>query len=161
MWRSKDSRLLAPKMVYSWQSSWLLATVRLFQDIDNYPPIYGEHWASSVITQHNIRETRTVLCQTSPSSLEGGWPRQCSISRNWWMKFSRTRDVLTHLKIVRGLVIVTFSAPLSEADSLNTLAREQSSFVVKVGVSLLVVADTVITQSESTDFSLSLLFSIR
>ena len=77
------------------------------------------------------------------------------------MKFSRTRDVLTHLKIVRGLVIVTFSAPLSEADSLNTLAREQSSFVVKVGVSLLVVADTVITQSESTDFSLSLLFSIR
>ena len=58
---------------------------------------------------------------------------------------------------------MTFSAPLSEAGSLNTLAREQSSFALKVGVSLLVVADTVITQSESTDFSFetSLLDSVK
>ena len=77
--------------------------------------------------------------------------------------FQDKRYVLTHLKIVRGSVIVTFSAPLSEADSLNTLAREQSLFALKVGVSLLVVADTVITQSESTDFSFesSLLISVK
>ena len=37
---------------------------------------------------------------------------------------------------------MTFSAhaPLSEADSLNTLAREQSSFALKVGVSLVHVS---------------------
>ena len=77
--------------------------------------------------------------------------------------FKNKRHVLSHLKIVRGSVIVTYSAPLSEADSLDTLAREQSLFVLKVGVSLLVVADTVITQSESTDFSFetSLLDSVK
>ena len=40
--------------------------------------------------------------------------------------------VLSHLKIVRGLVILTYSAPLSEVDSLIMLALEQSSFMVLV-----------------------------
>ena len=67
--------------------------------------------------------------------------------------FKEKRHVLSHLRIVRGSIIVTFSAPLSEADSLVVVAREHSSFALKVGVSQLVVADTVITQSESSDFS--------
>ena len=41
---------------------------------------------------------------------------------------------------------MTYSAPLSEADSLVLLAKEQSPFALKVGVSLLVVADTVIAE---------------
>ena len=58
---------------------------------------------------------------------------------------------------------MTFNAPLSEADSLITVAREHSSFALQVGVSQLVVADTVITQSESSDFSFesSLLDSVK
>ena len=71
--------------------------------------------------------------------------------------------VLSNLKIVRGSVILSFSAPLSDADSLIALLLEQSSFMNHVGVSLLVVADTVITQSASSDFSFesSLLFAVQ
>ena len=77
--------------------------------------------------------------------------------------FKNKRHVLAHLKIVRGSVIVTFSAPLSEAESLIALLLEQSSFALQVGVSQLVVADTVITQSESSDFLFesSLLDSVK
>ena len=58
---------------------------------------------------------------------------------------------------------MTFSAPLSEAEFLITLARKQSSFALQVGVSQLVVADAVVTQSESSDFSFesSLLDSVK
>ena len=58
---------------------------------------------------------------------------------------------------------MTFRAPLSEAESLIALLLEQSPFALQVGVSQLVVADTVITQSESSDFSFesSLLDSVK
>ena len=63
--------------------------------------------------------------------------------------------VLSHLKIVRGSVIVTYSAPLSEAESLVMLALEQSAFVAKVGVIQLIVGDKIIpiTKSDSLDYS--------
>ena len=49
--------------------------------------------------------------------------------------FKDKRYVLTHLKIVRGSVIVTFSAPLSEADSLVMLARKTTEyFMFEVGL---------------------------
>ena len=114
--------------------------------------------------QSHSTSERPGLC-TVKLCLVGGWLTKTMDDLEKLVNkiFQDKRYVLTHLKIVRGSVIVTYSAPLSEADSLNTLAREQSSFSLKVGVSLLVVADTVITQSESTDFSFesSLLDSVK
>ena len=113
---------------------------------------------------HSTTSERPGLC-TVKLRLVGGWLTKTMYDLEKLLKeiFKDKRYVLSHLKIVRGSVIVTFSAPVSEADSLDTLAREQSLFALKVGVSLLVVADTVITQSESTDFSFesSLLDSVK
>ena len=103
---------------------------------------------------HSTTSERPGLC-TVKLCLVGGWLTKTMNDLEKLLKeiFKDKRYVLSHLKIVRGSVIVTFSAPLSEANSLDILVREQSLFALKVGVSLLVVADTVITQSESTDFS--------
>ena len=113
---------------------------------------------------HSTTSERPGLC-TVKLCLVGGWLSKTMDDLEKLLNeiFKDKRHVLSHLKIVRGSVIVTFSAPLSEADTLITLAREQSLFALKVGVSLLVVADTVITQSESTDFSFesSLLDSVK
>ena len=113
---------------------------------------------------HSTTSERPGLC-TVKLLLVGGWLTKTMDDLEKLVNeiFKDKRHVLSHLKIVRGSVIVTFIAPLSEADSLNTLAREKSSFALKVGVSLLVVADTVITQSESSDFSFesSLLDSVK
>ena len=109
---------------------------------------------------HSITSERPGLC-TVKLCLVGGWLTKTMDDLEKLVNeiFKDKRYVLSHLKIVRGSVIVTFSAPLSEADSLITLAREQSLFALKVGVSLLVVADTVITQSESSDFSFEIISS--
>ena len=61
--------------------------------------------------------------------------------------------VLSHLKIVRGSVIVTYSARQSEVESLIMLAHERSSFVTKVGVIELIVGDKMITRKYSIDYS--------
>ena len=114
---------------------------------------------------HRTTSERPGLC-TVKLHLVGGWLTKTMDDLEKLVNeiFKDKRDVLSHIKIVRGSVIVTFSAPLSEADSLCMLAREQSSFAHKVGVSLLVVAGTVITQNElSLDFSFesSLLDSVE
>ena len=108
----------------------------------------------SIEQAQQSHSTTSGLC-TVKLRLIGGWLNKTMDDLEKLVNeiFRDKRYVLTHLKIVRGSVIVTYSAPLSEADSLNILVREQSSFALKVGVSLLVVADTVITQNESTDFS--------
>ena len=66
--------------------------------------------------------------------------------------FKDKKHVLSHLKIVRGSVIVTYCAPLSEADSLIVLLLEQSLFIIDVGVREAVVGDTMVIPSESSDF---------
>ena len=113
---------------------------------------------------HSTTSERPGLCSVK-IRLVGGWLTKTMDDLKKLVNeiFKDKAYVLSHLKIVRGSIIVTYYAPLSEADSLDTLAREQSSFALKVGVSLLVVADTVITQSESTDFSFesSLLDSVK
>ena len=113
---------------------------------------------------HSTTTERPGLC-TVKLRLVGGWLTKTMDDLEKLVNeiFQDKRYVLSHLKIVRGSVIVTYSAALSEVDSLDTLAREQSLFALKVGVSLLVVADTVITQSESSDFSFesSLLDSVK
>ena len=113
---------------------------------------------------HSTTSERPRLC-TVKLRLVGGWLTKTMDDLEKLLNeiFQDKRHVLTHLKIVRGSVIVIFSAPLSEAESLIALLLEQSSFALQVGVSQLVVADTVITQNESSDFSFepSLLNSVK
>ena len=113
---------------------------------------------------HSTTSERSGLC-TVIIRLVGGWLTKTMDDLEKLLNeiFQDKRYVLTHLKIVRGSVIVTFSAPLSEAESLIIRAGKQSLFALQVGVSQLVVADTVITQSESSDFSFesSLLDSVE
>ena len=62
--------------------------------------------------------------------------------------FKDKRYVLTHLKIVRGSIIVTFSAPLSEAESLVALAMEAGTvLMLGVGVCSLRVGRNWVIQS--------------
>ena len=137
--------------------------------VDDKISDYVKHWetfkTSTTIRQftesieqaqqsHSTASERPGLC-TVKLRLIGGWMNRTMDDLEKLVKviFEEKRHVLSHLKIVRGSVIVTFSAPQSEAYSLILVAREHSSFALQVGVSQLVVADTVITQSESLDFS--------
>ena len=113
---------------------------------------------------HSTTSERPGLC-TVKLRLVGGWLTKTMDDLEKLLNeiFKDKRHVLTHLKIVRGSVIMTFSAPLSEADSLIALLLEQSLFTLKVGVCEIVVGSTMVTQSELTDFSfeLSLLRAIK
>ena len=75
----------------------------------------------SAITQNNSE--RPGLC-TVKLRLVGGWLTKTmdDLEKLVYEIIKGKRHVLSHLKIVQGSVIVTFSAPLSEAGSLNTLA---------------------------------------
>ena len=85
--------------------------------------------------QSNGTSERPGLC-TVKLRLVGGWLDKTMDDLEKLVNeiFQDKKYVLTHLKIVRGSVIVTYSAPLSEADSLVLLAKEQSPFALKVGV---------------------------
>ena len=113
---------------------------------------------------HSTISERPGLC-TIKLYLVGGWLDKTIEDLEKLVKelFQDKRYVLTHLKIERGSVIVTFNAALPEAESLIVLLLEQPSFTLQVGISQLVVADTVITQNESSDFSFksSLLDSVK
>ena len=147
--------------------------------VDDKISDYVKHWenfkTSTTIRQfmesieqaqqsHSTTSERPGLCIVK-ICLVGGWMDRTMDDLDKLVKeiFKEKRHVLSHLKIVRGSVIVTFSAPLSEAESLLVVAKEHSSFALQVGVSQLVVADTMITQSESSDFSFesSLLDSVK
>ena len=105
---------------------------------------------------HSTTSERPGLC-TVKLRLVGGWLTKTMDDLEKLVNeiFQDKRYVLTHLKIVRGSVIVTFSAPLSEADSLIDLLLEESlmNFMLYVGVCEIVVADTMIAKSKSADFS--------
>ena len=107
---------------------------------------------------------RPGLC-TVKLRLAGGWLDKTMDDLEKLVKeiFKDKAYVLSHLKIVRGSVIVTYSALQSEVESLVMLALEQSSFVTKVGVIELIVGDTMIVQSDSLDYSFesSLLGAIK
>ena len=132
-----------------------------------------QFWSSTTVQQfiesieqaqqsHRTTSERPGLC-TVKLRLVGGWLTKTMDDLEKLLNeiFQDKRHVLAHLKIVRGSVIVSFSAPLSEAIALAK--KQSSSFALQVGVSQLVVADTVITQSESSDFSFesSLLDSVK
>ena len=97
---------------------------------------------------------RPGLC-TIKLRLVGGWLTKTMDDLEKLVNeiFKDKTHILSHLKIVRGSVIVTYSAPLSEADSLIALLLEQSSFMISVGVCEVVVGDTMAIQGEPSDFS--------
>ena len=88
---------------------------------------------------------RPGLC-TVKLRLVGGWLDKTMDDLEKLVKeiFKDKAYVLSHLKIVRGSVKVTYSALKSEADFLIMLALEQSSFLTKVGVIELEVDDAMI-----------------
>ena len=98
--------------------------------------------------------TRPGLC-TVKLRLIGGWLTKTMDNLEKLVNeiFKDKVYILSHLKIVRGSVIVTYCAPLSEADPLAVLSLEKSSFVTKVGVLDLVVGDTIVVKSDSSDFT--------
>ena len=79
--------------------------------------------------------------------------------------FHNKATLLTRLKVVRKCVLVTYLAQSSEAISFIEAARPKISFMMKVGVSVLQVGDTVVTstQNETSDFSFesSLIRSVK
>ena len=107
---------------------------------------------------------RPGLC-TVKIRLVGGWLTKTMEDLEKLVKeiFQDKTYVLSHLKIVRGSVIVTYSARQSEAKSLVMFALEQSSFVIKVGVSKLFIGDTKIAKRDSLEYSFesSLLEAIK
>ena len=85
---------------------------------------------------HDKTKKRPGLCNVTVH-LVGGWLTKTMDDLEKLVKelFKDKRYVLTHLKIVRGSVIVTFSAPLSEADSLITVAKTTTEyFMLEVGL---------------------------
>ena len=88
--------------------------------------------------------------------LVGGWLDKTMEDLDKLLKeiFQDKSSVLAHIKITKGSVIVTFLAPLSQADSLIRLARSRFFFMANVGVCGLRIGNTTIidTSSETMDF---------
>ena len=89
--------------------------------------------------------------------LVGGWLTKTMNDLDKLLKvlFEDKSSVLSHVKIVRGSVIITYLVPQTEAKSLVTIAAGKISFMVQVGICELLVGDTMvaITQNETSKYS--------
>ena len=116
------------------------------------------------IKQAQQSDSTTSEC-TVTLRLVGGWLEKTMDDLERLVKeiFNDKTYVLSHLKIVRGSIVLTYSAPQSEAETLIMLALEQSSFMTKVGVIELIVGETMVAQNNSQDYSFetSLLGAIK
>ena len=116
------------------------------------------------IEQAQQSSERSELC-TVNLHLVGGWLTKTMDDLEKLVNeiFKNKTHVLSHLKIVRGSVIVTYSALRSEADYLITLALERLSFITKVGVHELAVGETIVVMNDTTsfDFESSLLRALE
>ena len=103
---------------------------------------------------HSTTSEKPALC-TVKLRLVGGWLTKTMDDLEKLVNeiFKDKTYVLSHLKIVRGSVIVTFCAPLLEAEFIVILLQEQSIFLLKVGVCEIVVGDIMVTQNGAFDFS--------
>ena len=91
--------------------------------------------------------------------LVGGWIEKTMKDLDRLLKeiFQDKSSILTHLKIIRGSVIVTYLAPRSGAHSLISLAQTKLSFMQQVGVCTLSVGDTVCAQlNQAENFMLEI-----
>ena len=89
--------------------------------------------------------------------LVGGWLTKTMNDLDKLLKvlFEDKSSVLSHIKIVRGSVIIIYLASQTEIDSLITIVAGKISFMDQVGICELQVGDTVVTsaQSETSDLS--------
>ena len=109
--------------------------------------------------QQPLNTSETPRTCTIILKLVGGWLEKTIAGLDKLLKvlFQDKSSVLTHLKIVRGSVIITYLAPRSEADSLIVIAQCRNIlFMRKIGVCALQIRKTVVTSTQSdetTDFS--------
>ena len=124
-------------------------TVRKFQEVTTVLQFMNS--IEQAQQSHSTTSERPGLC-TVNIRLVGEWLEKTmdDLEKLVIEIFKEKRYVLSHLKIIRGSVIITFIAPLSEVDSLIKLAMEHSSFITKVGVFEIVVGDTMVIQNELT-----------
>ena len=122
-----------------------------------------QQFIENIETAHNSSpQTCTVTLQ-----LVGGWlPKTiCDLEKLLKEIFRKKAALLTRLQIVQKCVLVTYLVQCSEAISLIEAAQAKISFMMKVGVCVLQVGDTVVTstQSETSDFSFesSLIRSVK
>ena len=131
-----------------------------------------EQFKSSTTVQQfieNIETAQNSSPQTCTVTLQlvGSWlPKTIKdLEKLLEELFYNKAAVLTRLKIVRKCVLVTYLVQRSEALSLIEAAQPKISFMMKVGVCVLQVGDTVVTstQSETSDFSFesSLIRSVK
>ena len=126
-----------------------------------------EFMESIEAAQRPLSKTEISTTITVTLRLVGGWLTKTMNDLDKLLKvlFEDKSSVLTHLKIVRGSVIITYLAPQAEVDSLIMIAAGKILFMVRVGVCKLQVGDTVIasTWSETSDLSFesSLIKSVK
>ena len=115
-----------------------------------------------------LTTSETLRTCTVTLKLVGGWLEKTITDFDKLLKvlFRDKSSVLTHLKIVRGSVIITYLALQSEANALMVITQTRIiSFMRKVGVCLLKIGDRVVTstESETSGFSLesSLIRSVK
>ena len=139
--------------------------------LDEYVQQLEQFKESTTVQQfmENIETAQNASPQTCTVTLQlvGGWlPKTISDLEKLLKEiFYKKASILTHLKIVRKCVLVTYLVQRSEAISLIKAAQAKISFMMKVGVCVLQVGDTVVTstQSETSDFSFesSLIRSVK
>ena len=139
--------------------------------IDDYIQQLEQFKNSTTVQQfmENIETAQNSSPQTCTVTLQlvGSWlPKTIKdLEKLLEELFYNKAAVLTRLKIVRKCVLVTYLVQRSEAISLIEAAQAKISFMMKVGVCVLQVGDTVVTstQSETSDFSFesSLIRSVK
>ena len=105
-----------------------------------------QQFMENIETAHNESpRTCTVTIQ-----LVGSWlPKTISdLEKLLTELFRKKAALLTHLKIVQKCVLVTYLVQCSEAKSLIEAAQAKISFMMKVGVCVLQVGDTVVTSAQ-------------
>ena len=149
---------------------------RVVSDLNNYiqdlekfklSTSVQEFMESIEAAQRPLSAAETSGTITVTLRLVGGWLTKTMDDLDKLLKvlFEDKSSVLSHVKIVRGSVIITYLAPQAEVDSLVTISTGKVSFMVQVGVIELQVGDTVVTstQSRTLDFSFesSLIKSVK
>ena len=112
--------------------------------------------AQRPLTTADSSTKTTVIIQ-----LVGGWLQKTIMDLDKLLKvlFQDKTSVLSHLSKSPGSVIITYLTQLSDVDGLIKIAQEQVPFMFQVGVSALMIEDTVVTstQSDTSGFSFELL----
>ena len=126
-------------------------------ELDDYIQQLEEFKCSTTLKQfmENIETAQQPLTTSETCTvtlkLVGGWLEKTITDLDKLLKvlFQDKSSVLTHLKIVRGSVIITYLAPQSQAIILIMIARSHrnSSFMTMVGVCALQIGHTVVTST--------------